>query len=431
MTRTPLRNEDGWLLVSSITLLAVMLTISLASYAYIDGNQQRTREQRERETSLNLAEGVLYSQGFALAQQWPGSASGGASMPTTCDQTFAAPAAGTPRKCPDPTTLAAAQGTTTTANFANVDALRDVRWTTRVRDNGGTLSDSFKLADADTPQPGCGAGPCKWDANGDRQLWVQAQTFVRGRPRNVVALLKREVFGETITRAGVVAGSFATSNKGNKTIIDSLGSVVITRCVGNSSSCTRYEGADPNEKKEQVIPEPIQQDPTFPSAMTATQFERFKAAAMTAPAPAGSPATQQGTYWTDCPTTYTGAVVYIDVPATKTCTDVNGQTYNSPSSYGIVIMPRGRLIDIKGVYYAILYLGNQQNESRIDYPVLGLGANAAIYGGVAIDGNGHLDVGQASGNTATITFRDAAFDSLATFGTTGLVQNTWRELPPQ
>ncbi len=62
--------------------------------------------------------------------------------------------------------------------------------------------------------------------------------------------------------------------------------------------------------------------------------------------------------------------------------------------------------------------------------MLSLGANAEIFGGVAIDGPGHLDVGQASGPRPSITYVDTAFNSLATFGTTGLVQNTWRELPP-
>jgi hypothetical protein len=38
--------------------------------------------------------------------------------------------------------------------------------------------------------------------------------------------------------------------------------------------------------------------------------------------------------------------------------------------------------------------------------------------------------GQASSNRASVTFDPNAFNSLASFGTTGLVQNTWRELPP-
>lgn len=430
MTRTDLHNEDGWLLVTAISLLAVMLTFSLASYAFVDKNQERTREQRERETSLNVAEGVLYDQGFALAQQWPGNALGGAGMPNFCDETFVAPAPGSPRKCPDPTMLAAANGSPSTANFTNVDASGAVTYTTRIRDNGGPLAGAFVYSSVNADQSGTNVrtgqaytcpGPCKWDANGDRQLWVQARTVVRGKPRNVVALLKREVFSEAFPRNGVVAGSFSTTNSGNKVIVQASGAQVVTRCVGTESTCIDYQGAKPGDTKEQVAPEPIVQNPSYPPAMAPSQLERFKVAAQTA-----SPST----YYTSCPSSFTGTVVYIDVPETTSCTDTSGKTYNSPTEYGIVIMPRGRLTDIKGTHYSILYLGNQQGDSGQANPVLSFGSNAEIFGGVAIDGMGHMNLGQASGPRPTITYRDAAFNSLATFGTTGLVQNTWRELPP-
>jgi|GEM_PF-1857420 len=423
MTRPELRSEDGWILVTAMTLMTVMLMVGLASFAFVDGNQKRTREQRERETSLNVAEGVLYNQGFALAQQWPGNATQGAAMPTVCDQTFAAPAAGTPRKCPDPTGIAGSTG----SNFTNVDASAEVTYATRIRDNAGPLAGAFVFGSVDAAQTGTNAktglaytcpGPCKWDANGDRQLWVQTRSEVRGKPRNVVALLKRELFAEAFARNGVVAGSFETSNNGNKTIIDATGSQVVTRCTGTSASCTKYEGANPSDNKEQVTPEPIVQNAGYPKGMTASQLARFKTAAQTADPP---------TYYTSCPPTYTGTVVYIDVPATTSCSDTNGATYNSPTDYGIVIMPRGTLTNLQGTYYAILYVGNEQNSSGT---VLEIGANAQIFGGVSVDGPGHLIVGQASGPRATIVYKDAAFNSLATFGTAGLVQNTWRELPP-
>ncbi len=62
--------------------------------------------------------------------------------------------------------------------------------------------------------------------------------------------------------------------------------------------------------------------------------------------------------------------------------------------------------------------------------MLTLQANSEIFGGVVVDGPGRLVVGQASGNRSTIKFVPNAFNALSTYGTTGLVQNTWRELPP-
>ena len=89
-------------------------------------------------------------------------------------------------------------------------------------------------------------------------------------------------------------------------------------------------------------------------------------------------------------------------------------------------MPRGTL-SMKGSLHGLVYMANEQNASG---PVLTMQANSELFGGVAIDGPGRLVAGQASGNRSTIKFVPNAFSSLATYGTTGLVQNTWRELLP-
>ena len=48
------RSEEGSILVISLILMAVMLAVGLASFQFVDTQQVRGREQRERETSLNL-----------------------------------------------------------------------------------------------------------------------------------------------------------------------------------------------------------------------------------------------------------------------------------------------------------------------------------------------------------------------------------------
>jgi type II secretory pathway pseudopilin PulG len=402
------QSEAGFLLVIAIVLMAVMLSVALASFAFVDGQQRRAAEQRQRETALNLAEGVLYAQGFALARSWPGNPTDGANVPTTCTSAVIR------TLCPDPGTLAAANSAApAAANFTNLDASADVQWVTRIRDNGGPLADAFDLTQMDATQTTAGVpcpGPCRWDANGDLKLWVQAQAIVRGRPRNLVALLKRERFSEPFPRNVVTAGSFETTNSGNKTIIDASGSQVVVRCESLLASCTDYNAA-----KSQVLPATIVRDAATPPAMTASQVARFKAVARSA-----SPTT----YYTSCPASFTGAVVFIDVPVTTSCSDSSGATYNSPTAPGIVIMPRGTLA-LKGSLHGLVYMGNEQNSSGA---VLTLAANSEVLGGVAIDGPGRLVSGQASGNRATVKFVSSAFDSLASFGTAGLVQNTWREL---
>ena len=414
--RPSIDGERGAVLVIAVILTAVMLTFAMAALRLVDVQQQRAVEQRWRETALNLAEGVLFEQGFVLAGAWPGNAAGGAATPTSCTSAVVR------SLCADPNTLAAANSSTpASANFTNVDASWATSWTSKVRDNGGASADSYATATADATQSGTDArtgaayvcpGPCNWDANGDLKLWVQAQAIVRGRPRSLVALLKREQFSEAFALNGVTAGSFETSNNANKTIIDASGSQVVVRCTGTGSACTDYDAG-----KDQVLPATIVHAPSTPAAMTAAQLARFRAAALSA---------NPSTYFTSCPASLSGAVVFIDVPAATACSDANNATYNSALQPGIVVMPRGTL-SMKGSLYGLVYMANGQASSGA---VLTMQANSEIFGGVAIDGAGRLVAGQASGHRPTITYVANAFNALRTYGTTGLVQNTWRELAP-
>lgn len=416
MSLRRLHSEDGSVLVVAVCLLAIMLAIGLASFALSDTGQIRAREQREREASLNLAEAVLYNQGFVLAKIWPGNATTGAAIPNAC--TSAAPAT----NCPNPQTLAAANaGGSGLANFDDVDVSADTTWTTRIRDNGGPLADAYVAAQQDVAQTGTNvrsgsaytcAAPCKWDANGDLMVWVQARAVVRGKPRSLVALLKREQFSEAFGGNNTVtAGSFSMTNSGNKVIIDATSSQVAVRCTSTGPSCTDYDAG-----KNQVMPPTIIRDSSLPPALTPEQVARFKFAAQTA---------NPSTYFTSCQPGLEGGIVFIDVPAGTFCTDSSSAVYNTPEDPGLFIMPRGTFA-LGGTMYGLIYMGNEQNTSGT---VLTLNANSYVIGGVAIEGDGKLIVGQASGPRPTITYLPQAFNGLATYGTTGLVQNTWRELP--
>jgi type II secretory pathway pseudopilin PulG len=414
MERHDLRSDDGSILVVAIVLMAIMLSVALSSFAFVDGQQQRATEQRQRESALNLAEGVLYAQGFALARNWPGNLADGTAMPTTC-RSSASPVL---IPCPDPRTLAAANSSSpASANFANADASQDVTWTTRIRDNGGAIADAFDVTQMDTTQTTGSLtcpGPCKWDANGDLKLWVQAQAVVHGRPRNLVALLKREEFAEAFPNNTITAGSFQITNSGNKTVIDGRGSQVTVRCVAGLT-CALFDAL-----KNQVVPATVIRDPATPRALSAEQVARFKAKAQTANPP---------TYYTTCQPGLQGKIIFIDLPDAEkntTCTDSSSATYNSATDPGFFIMPRGNF-KLGGTMYGLMYMGNEQNSSG---SVLTLNANSFVIGGVAVDGPGGLVVGQASGPRPTITYLANAFTAPVTFGTAGLVQNTWRELTP-
>ena len=251
---------------------------------------------------------------------------------------------------------------------------------------------------------------------------MRATATVRGRTRTLVALLRRERLNEGFPRSTITAGYFNVTNNGNKTIIDSTGSQVIVRCdtepPGPSSDCANY---DPS--RGQVSPaDAVVQNASTPPAMSAAQVARFKAAAQSANPP---------TYYTSCPASLTGAMVFIDLPSATDCQYQGNSNYNTAAQPGVVIMPRGTMTLRGGVtFYGLLYLRNEQNSTGI---VADIGGNGGVVGSVTIDGGGGLDAGSNGNsgvNTSNITYASNAFNSLVSFGTAGLVQSTWRELPP-
>ena len=69
VTRRILQREDGWVLVSAIVLMAIMVSVGLSSYAFVDTGQKRSRESRERESSLSLAEAAAVRAGLRAHAQ--------------------------------------------------------------------------------------------------------------------------------------------------------------------------------------------------------------------------------------------------------------------------------------------------------------------------------------------------------------------------
>jgi len=450
MTRDHLRDENGWVLVSAMMLLAVMLIIALAVASLTDTGQQRSQEQRERETSLNIAEGVLYSQGFALALDWPGNAAAAVGVPVSCDHTSTA------AMCPNPATIAAATSDTpAAANFTNADAQSGVTWTTRIRDNGGPLAAAFVAAQAEAAQSGthvqtgtsysCDAG-CRWDANGDKQLWVDARALVRGRPRHVVALMKIERVLEATPETAVTAGGINIANNGNKIMIYANGSQVVVRCNISAFGCALY-------KSGQIQPPPATVN--APPLMTTSQLARFKQRAIT-----------DGRYFAGCPgNDISGAVVWVEhcnsgqlsnSVATTPCSPAapaspggggNGLSQACVNQYdrpGILIWHCGRMsMSGSWTFVGIVYGVNNSDGTCSSFSPVGDGtcsgnANApenivsmsggfGVWGALAVDGMGCV---RAGSNGIQVQYDPNVFGSVASYGTVGLVQNTWRELPP-
>jgi hypothetical protein len=456
-----LADEQGWVLVSATILTLLMLAIGLVAAGMIDNGTRRTREQRERESALNVDEGVLYAQSLVMQTAWPSSPNNDPVSlkpqyyPSVC--TSSSPV---DRRCPNPESLVAANSSTPgSAVFGNVDELADVTWSTKVRDNGGDLANAYDPTKADNAQPGCTvpaglASPtaCTYDANKDRELWVQSQAIVRGKPRNVVARLRLEQLAESIPQTAVVSGAVKITNAGNHggtPIIDATGSQVIVRCSDPADpGCADYQAG-------QIKPGAPQSDALAPNLMTPEQLQRFKQRAII-----------DGNYFTGCPGQngegydLSGKVVWVEgctsppnltskIPTTA-CgpnlpTGLDPDCVNSESNPGLLIWHCG-MADMAGgwTYRGVLYVvNNSDGTCAASMPQRGNGkcsaspatdnANDAIttnggfgvWGVVAVDGPACLKLGS---NGIQVSYDKRVFDASESYGTVGLVQNTWREL---
>jgi Tfp pilus assembly protein PilX len=443
MSISSVRQQDGFAMVTAIVLMALMFGLGLVALRVAETNANRGREQRVRESSLALDEGVLYAQSLVLATKW---ANATQPYPVSCTSGGAASA-----WCPNAATLAGSSN----ANFANVDQLNNSTWKTKVRDNGGPLRNAYDPLQADAAQTTTGKGtcpgPCTYDFNHDNEVWVQAQSIVRGKKRNVVARMRLEEIAENLPETGVTAGALSVTNNGNHggtPMIDATGSSVLVRCADTGST------ACVNAKAGQVVP--AAQTATVPNLMNADQLARFKQRAIT-----------DGRYYPGCPTRnannkydLSGAVVWVEGctnPPNLTnqvqlssCTPPAGMSSSCPNvndEPGLVIWHCGRA-DMEGGYThrGILYVvNNSDGTCPASLPARGdgtcVGQNVddtrdvlttsggfAVWGALAVDGAGCMKIGS---NGLQVRFDANVFDSAQSYGTVGLVQNTWRELRPQ
>jgi Tfp pilus assembly protein PilX len=443
MTLSNLKQERGFAMVTAIVLMALMFGMGLVALRAAETNSHRSREQRVRESSLALDEGVLYAQSLVLSTNWANALN---PYPATCTSGGTASAA-----CPNAATLAGSAN----ANFANVDQLGNSTWKTKVRDNGGALKNAYDPLQADLAQTTTGLGtcaaPCTYDFNKDNELWIQAQSIVRGKKRNVVARMRLEQITENLPETGVTAGALSVTNNGSHggtPIIDASGSTVLVRCSNTSASnCV-------DAKAGQIVPTP--QAATVPNLMSASQLARFKQRAIT-----------DGRYYPGCPTKnaankydFSGKVVWIEgctnppnltnQVQTVDCNPPSGMAQtctNTDDAPGLVIWHCGRA-DMAGGYThrGILYLANNSDGTcpaslpargdgtcvgqNVDdsRDVLTTSGGFAVWGALAVDGDGCMKIGS---NGLQVRFDANVFDSAASYGTVGLVQNTWRELRPQ
>jgi Tfp pilus assembly protein PilX len=407
-SRTRLQQEDGWAVVIAIVIMGLMLGLGLALLSLSDTQQKQSKRERNRESSFNLAEGALQQQGYRLAGAgWPRTAA--TQAPVSCTPS------NTNSMCPNPVNLVPAAGT---GAYNTSDYAAGATWTTSVRDNVARNDTNYVTSAVESTN--CanngGTAPCRWDANGDDLLWVRAEATVRGKKRTLVALLRRERFVEAFPKNVLLAGHMNVGQNGQSPVITTAytgtpiaSSQVVVRCVQGTPDCTTYLT---NQGDSQVQPESFQYDPSRGTAVPQDVINRLTASA-TRVTTCPTEAQMQGLVWYDPP-----------APAAKCVITLNSNV-NSPQDPGMFIVSRGQ-VEFRGnaSFYGVIYHLNLDNVSSTLIDMSGTGN---FYGGIAIDGpGGFLNTGNAR-----LYYDPNMFVGVRSAGAAGLVQNTWRELPPE
>lgn len=387
-------------MVVAMMVMAVILSTGLGVYGYVDSQAKQSAKERIRESALNLAESALSAQLFLVSRQWPGAL--GPGYPACSSSTYTSAVA---TQCPDPAALG--------HSFGTADYASGATWTTTVRDNSGSSVNFYD--DAGTQGLTCGspAQTCSFDANNDGKLWLRSSATVRGQTRTVIALAQVEPVDDSIVfpHNVITAGSFSTSNNGNKVIVNTQGTAaggatLAVRCLRAQANCLGYDAG-----KNQVSPDTTKDNYQGGPALSPQRVDELRARAK---------ANQQYYGSGSCPASLTGPLVFVE---NANCSYTGNAQYNSAAAPGAVIVANGS-VTLGGTtnFYGVIYVENSTNSANTMLSVQG---NASIQGAVAVDGSGHVDAGSSGVN---ITYDPNAFSSLSGYGNAGVVQNTWREL---
>ena len=398
-----LREERGSALVIAMIAMSLMLMLGLATISLTDQQTRQSGVERLRESSFNLAEGALQQQSFLLGGRgWPRTAA--QELPVECTLN-SDPALVTNARCPTPSSLVTAAGT---GAYDTGDYTTGADWTTKVRDNAAVNDQVY------TPEIDSDTRP-RYDANGDGFIWVKASAIVGTRPRTIVALLKRDPIPIFLPKAVLVSGALEIGQGGQPGVITTTATTPpVVRCAGYGAPCADYKPAT-NNKPAQITPDSVEYNAGLGDRVPDSTVQQLL---------------DSGTTYTSCPSeAQLQGVVVIDLPSDAgSCTYNGNAVFNSSASPGIVIMRRGTL-EFAGTaqfYGMLLHLNEGERDAAAGAAdCIQITGTNNIYGGIVIEGQ----CGAYIQGNARLTFSPNNLNFSVT-GVAGLVQNTWRELPP-
>ena len=411
--RKKLTEERGNVLVTAIMLMAIMLSVGIAVASTVDTQTGEARKERERESTFNLAEAALSSQTFILGRRGTG----------TVDNPY--PTDGCPNAsadffCPSTATLERSY----TGDLSQIDfgAGSGTEWRTDVLDDADASGTPVRFWD--DSYLGIANWP-RYDADGNRHVWVRSEATVRGHRRAIVAWVNIEDRIVSFPRYAVLSGFLGGKNSGGhggRPLVNSTGSLgVAVRCTTAyppQSACL-----DLNPTKGPQLQPPANALTGYAGSTAIGAVELYALEEV---------AKANGTYYDGCPSNPNGDVVYVKNAGTCRYTNSTpaaaGQSKccNSTANPGLFIVERGT-VDFGGniEFWGVVYNANLDNSSLPT--MIETSGTAAIHGGAIVDGAGGVYAGSSGDNIVYWAF---AFDDITAVGTAGVVQNTWREIVP-
>jgi Tfp pilus assembly protein PilX len=402
------RDEQGFALVAAIVLLTVIMGLGLGLLLFTDSQQKASAREQASESAFNLAEAALNAQVGQLSRRWPNTKTIGEEFPT-CTPTTSTSTNG----CPSTARMSVGypiSGSTTcpagTATEAWGSPLTN-QWTTYVREDVGG-SPNFNSTKEREEAP-------VWDEHKTGKLWVRSVGVVQCHFVSVVTLVSRQEVTVSFPENAATANWFETSNKGNKTIVNTLGKAsksgkVSMRCTApHPEPCKNWD-----KSKEQVSPDTTE-GPGSPSpTLSATQLEALK-----------QQAEFNGTYYPpgSCPESEppAGLPAYVEGPCELNYTKGTGNTVENP---GFLVLVNGTLVlNGNSQYFGVVYALDKQESSGI---VVELHGCNRLIGAIDIDGNGGINFGSCSEN---FIYDPTAIKNLKGSAGAAPTRNSFRVLP--